>query len=242
LIGEIATFQVMEEEPRQVAHEMCLVTTEPLPSPLPQFMMFLVTGFVITEGLTCLAVILVQVRDFRVPVQHIVDHRLDFMREEHSQLLADDVYTEGVDRSDHGVVLVLKRLQAGDDVFSELSGDHPVESDYEHLLAVDGEPLRMEEALDTPDEPERLPSAGAGDAADRVGVGGNQRGYLGTADAFVPRLGHARVYCLAVLLTGGVLLVIIVHPSLSATDRIVAHCDGCSCACSKYSRQHQYDD
>jgi hypothetical protein len=58
------------------------------------------------------------------------------MREEHPQVLADNLNAERVNCSDNWFVLVLNSFQPGFNVFSELPGDHPVEGDDQDIVTV----------------------------------------------------------------------------------------------------------
>jgi hypothetical protein len=101
---------------------------------------------------------------------NIVDHCFDFMRQEHPQILANNLDAKGVNRTDDRVVFVLEGFQSGADLVSELPGDDPVEGDDEDGAAVNGQAFGMEDAFDAAHSAERLAASRSGDATDRVSV------------------------------------------------------------------------
>jgi len=70
------------------------------------------------------------------------------------------------------------------------SGDHPVEGDYQDLMAVYPEPLGVEDPLNAVYEAERLAAARSGHAANRVCVRTDEGRDLRASYALVPRFGH----------------------------------------------------
>ena len=69
-----------------------------------------VTGVVIAQRLPGLVEAAVKLRHLRILLSQVVDHRVDFMGEEHPQFLADDLDAQGVDRANDGPMLAVKRL------------------------------------------------------------------------------------------------------------------------------------
>ena len=103
-------------------------------------MVLFVTRLVIPKCLLCVAEVVVQLRDLRVELQYVADHRIDFVWKEHPQLLADYFDAERVDRADDGFMRMLEGLEPGADVLTQLADNHAVEGDDQHLVAVDREP------------------------------------------------------------------------------------------------------
>jgi hypothetical protein len=167
---------------------------EPLPGTLPQRVVLLVTRLVIPERLLRLSKVLVQLRDFRVQVKDVKEHRVDFVRQQHPHFLADYLDAEGVDCPNDGLVGVLEGLQPFADVLAELAGDDSVERDDEHFGALDGESLGVQDPLDASHQAERFAAPWASDAPDDVGVGVNEGKDLRASDALVPRLVHPREF------------------------------------------------
>jgi len=129
-----------------------------------------VTSLVMSERLLCLVEVLVECSHRWIFLEHIVDHRVDFVGKEHPQLLADDLNAQGVDCANNRPVLAVERLQPRVDVVQELPGDNPVERDHEDVVAINTEPIGMQDALDASHEAERFAASRPGDAPDGVRV------------------------------------------------------------------------
>jgi hypothetical protein len=87
-------------------------------------------GFVVAQGLLRIAKVVVLLRYDRLQVQHVIDHCIDFVRQKHSQFLADHFHAERMDRTNDGVVRVVERLQASADILAQLPRDYSVEGDH----------------------------------------------------------------------------------------------------------------
>ena len=123
-------------------------------------------------------------------MQHVVDHRGDFVREEHAQLFADHFDTQRVDRPNDRFVLTVERLQPRMDIVPELPSDHPVERDYEHIVAVGAPSCRVQDSLDPAHKAERLATSRTGDATEGGRVRIDENGHLCATDTFVPGVQH----------------------------------------------------
>jgi hypothetical protein len=75
-----------------------------------------------------------------------------------------------VDCANDRPVLAVERLQPRLDVVQELPGDNPVERNHEDVVAVNTEPIGMQDAFDASHEAERLAASRPGDAPDGVCV------------------------------------------------------------------------
>ena len=165
---------------------MRLVPCQPLSGGLRQQQMFNVAGLVIAECLRGRVKVVVERRRFGILLENIVDHCFDFMGQKHPQILANNVNTESVNRTDDRLVFVLEGLQSGSDVVPELPGDDPVEGDDEDIVAINGQAFGVEDSLDSAHKAERLAGSRPGKAADRVLVQVDEGWQLGSANALVP--------------------------------------------------------
>src|SRR5713226_7932482 len=145
-----------------------------------------VTGIMIAQRLARLLEAVIVGRYLRILLDQVVNHRVHFMRKEHSQLLADNLDAQGVDRADDRPAPAVERLQARGDVVPELSGNDPVESDHEDIVAVNTEAGGMQDTLDAPHEAEGLAATRPGDAPNDGGVRVDKNRHLRAPDAFIP--------------------------------------------------------
>jgi hypothetical protein len=81
-------------------------------------------------------------------MKHVVEHRIDFVGEKHSQLLTNDFNAQGMNSADYRRVFVVESLQSRVDIFPELPRDDTVESDYQNIMPVSCKSRRVEDTLD----------------------------------------------------------------------------------------------
>ena len=103
-------------------------------------------------------------------LEHVVNHRVDFVGQEYPQLLADHLDAQSMDRADDGWVLAVEGGQPLVDIFSELPSNDPVEGDDEDVAAIDAEPIGMQGALDASHGTERFSGSRSSDTADGARV------------------------------------------------------------------------
>jgi hypothetical protein len=111
--------------------------------------MFNETRIMISQCLLGVVEAIVTCRHLRKRLKQVVDQCVDLVGQEYAQLLSNHLDAKRVDRANDGRMAVLESLQPFENVVAELAGGDSVESDHEHVMAVDGKAIRTQYALDT---------------------------------------------------------------------------------------------
>ena len=150
----------------QFADKLSIMSNKPLCYSLPQFHIFFVFRFMVTQSLVHFSVNSIRqgpvfLPDFRVCFDDVIDHGFALMRKENPQVGTKHLQTQCVNCLYVRHIITVRCSKTFLDILPQLFGDYAVEGDYKDIPARNCKPLMMENSLYPPNEAESFSRTGA---------------------------------------------------------------------------------